>query len=83
MSQKTVNELQDVAQWYAHHRDQPMSLEKRVEFLMKANDMLTWVLAQAVQDIVNLEARRKVEDRFSGFFLPRGLTIPDGVRRGN
>lgn len=83
MSQKLVEELQNVAQWYAHHRDEVMSLEKRVEFLIKANDMLTWVVAQAAQDIINLEARRKVEDQFTGFFLPRRLTLPDGIRSRN
>ena len=83
MSQKLVEELQNVAQWYAHHRDQPMDLPKRVEFLIKANDMLVWTLATAAQDIINLEARGKVENQFTGFFLPRGIKMHDGLRTRN
>ena len=83
MSQKLVNELQDIAQWYAHHRDQAMDLPNRVEFLIKCNDMLTWALATAAQDIINLEARSKVENQFTGFFLPRGIKLHDGVGTRN
>ena len=77
---KLVEEMKDVAMWYAEHRNTPMDLPNRVEFLVKANDHLVWLLANVLQEVINVKYRSKQEERFSGFFLPGGINLKQDIR---
>lgn len=74
MSKKTEQELIDLAGWWHYWKDTNMPIDKKLEFLTKAMDIMLWVVAGNTGDIQKLERRGR-----SGF--PRDLVLPaSGIR---
>ncbi len=72
MSKKTEQELVDLASWWHYNKDNNnMPIEKKLEFLTKAMDIMIWVIAGNTGDIQKLEHRGR-----GGF--PRDLVLPAG-----
>lgn len=79
MSVELEKEAMDVAVWWSEHRDKAMDVPTKIEFLIKVNDHLLWLLGRAIQDIKNLEHRDKTENNLRGFLVPRGIRLKDGL----
>ncbi len=74
MSKAVERELLEVAQWYTAHKDDGMGIEERLAFLTKAIDLLIWSQARAVEDIQQLEGRKR-----NGTLLPHDPYVMNAV----
>lgn len=73
MSQKTERVLHDVAKWFHEHKAECSDPDKRTRFLEKAVDHLIWLNTYLVEDIQELEGRKKI-------VLPVGMKLHDDIR---
>lgn len=70
MSKQTETELLDLAQWFNYWKKEPMSIDKKIEFMTKTIDVMLWVMAGNTGDIQKLEGR-------GGIILPRQMVRTD------
>lgn len=83
MSQKLAEELLEVATWWNHHRRECTDVQKQLDFLINANDHLMWILGRVVQDLMTVEAGRRLSTDMNSLMLPMGIKLHDGVRAGH
>ena len=80
MSQKLAEELLEVAKWWNHHRRECTDVQKQLEFLINANDHLMWILGRVVQDLMTVEAGRKLQFDVNSLMLPMGIKFNGDFR---
>lgn len=75
MSRVTEQKLQDVAKWFYNHKSEISDPEKRTQFLEKSFDQMLWLLSFYLEDLQELEGRKKI-------ILPRGIQLHEELRSG-
>lgn len=58
MSLKRLQELKDLAIWYAQHINDTDDPKLNVQFLKKALDNIMWIMAGMMEDIHKMEGRK-------------------------
>lgn len=79
MSMELDKRVTEWAVWYHEHRNDGMSIDKRIEFMQKTIDGLLEILAIATKDIQRLE-RRNGNDEVRRLLLPRGIVLHQSLR---
>ncbi len=80
MSADLDRRVTEWALWYTDHRNDGMSLEKKLEFYGKAIDGLLELLAIATKDIQRLERRNGNAEVRRQILLPRGVLMHSPLR---
>lgn len=78
MSKGLDKELLEVAQWYTYTKSSGMSIEGRLDFLIKAVDFLIWTQAKAAEDLQVLEGRHRRGEALHDPYVMRA--IPKNLR---
>lgn len=80
MSAEFEKRVSEWALWYTEHRNDGMSIDKRIAFMQKSIDGLLECLAIAAKDIQRLEGRNGNLDLKRQLLLPRGVVLHNPLR---